>query len=187
MITNGLLLPKTLEIAERRKNYAKIWRCTILGILAIVKYYKTQHTMTIPSLNLSSVNHLLAAWVVLCASLLANQAFGQCSGDPIQGFEVAQITHTTGNQANGTIEVQVSGGDAPFVYTLMADFGGKGKEVVSTSAATTQRAYTFRKIASTTDVRAIGYTIEVQSANGSDPHYPVALCQQRMISNLEVK
>lgn len=130
-------------------------------------------------------NTLFFLGLFLC--LAAGKAFGQCSGNPIQRFEVTQISHTTNNRDNGTIEVQVVGGEAPFTYTLIADYGGKGKKTLSTSSRTTQRAHTFRQVGSNANARIIGYTVEVQSSNGSRPEYPATLCQRRMISNIEVK
>ena len=129
-------------------------------------------------------NTLFFLGLFLC--LTAGQAFSQCSGDPIQGFEVTQVGHTTGGQANGSIQVKVSGGEAPFTYTLIADYGGKGKKILSTSSSTTQRSHTFRQVDSNISVQAL-YTVEVQSSNDSRSEYPIVLCQRRTISNIEVK
>ena len=130
-------------------------------------------------------NTLFFIGLFLC--LITSQAFGQCSGEPIQGFKVTQVSPTTDNTANGTIAVAVAGGEAPFVYTLTADYGGKGKQVVSTSAPTAQRTHTFRQVASNVSLQAVEYMVEVQSSNSSQAQYPAVLCQRRTISNIEVK
>lgn len=130
---------------------------------------------------------LLCLFITLCCCLSAYQTMAQCGENPIQGFEVTQINATTGGAANGAITVQVTGGEAPFVYSLFADFGGKGKEVVQTSSATAARTYTFRNVAANAKSNTNGYVIEVQSSNKSSTSYPVILCRKRTISNVEVK
>ena len=140
-------------------------------------------------LNQHHMKNLFYALSVLCVGLLTSthEAVGQCSGTPIKRFEMTQVSHTTRGADNGSIEVAVQGGEGPFVYTLMIDHGGQGTQVISTSSPTSRRSYTFRKIPSNTSAGNLGYIIQVQSANGSDKNYPIALCQQRMISNIEVK
>ena len=139
------------------------------------------------ALNRKQLKNILCALTVYCLSATAHEAVAQCGSNPIQGFEVTQVDNTTDGAANGEIEVQVVGGEAPFVYTLMADFGGKGKEVVHTSSSTSQTTYTFRNVAANARANCIGYIVEVQSSNNSGANYPVALCRQRMISNIEIE
>jgi hypothetical protein len=130
---------------------------------------------------------LLCLFITLCCCLSAYQTMAQCGENPIQGFEVTQIEPTTGGAANGAITVQVTGGEAPFVYSLFADFGGKGKEVVQTSSATAARTYTFRNVAANAKSNTNGYVVAVQSSNQSEGNMPEAICQRRTISNIEVK
>ena len=130
---------------------------------------------------------LLTLLIVIGCCLSAYQTMAQCGENPLKGFEVTQIEPTTGGAANGIIAVQVTGGEAPFVYTLFADFGGKGKEVVQTSSATAARTYTFRNVAANAKSNTNGYVVEVQSTNRSSTSYPVILCKKRTISNIEVK
>ncbi len=133
-------------------------------------------------------NHqLLSLLITFCCCLSAYQTMAQCGENPLEGFEVTQIKATSGGAANGTIAVRVTGGEAPFVYTLFADFGGQGKQVVQTSSATDTRTFTFRNVAANTESHTNGYVIAVQSANQSDNSYPEILCQRRTISNIEVK
>ena len=133
-------------------------------------------------------NHqLLSLLITFCCCLSAYQTMAQCGENPLEGFEVTQIEATSGGAANGTIAVRVTGGEAPFVYTLFADFGGQGKQVVQTSSAMETRTFTFRNVAANTNSHTNGYVIAVQSDNLSEGNMPEAICQRRTISNIEVK
>ncbi len=133
------------------------------------------------------MKNLLGALAICCLSLSVHEAVGQCGTNPIQSFDVTRVDNTTDGAANGAIKVRVIGGEGPFVYTLIADYGGKGKETVSTSSPTAQTTYTFRNVATNTKTSSNGYIVAVQSSNDSDTNYPLVLCRQRMISNIEVE
>lgn len=130
---------------------------------------------------------LLSFLIAFCCCLSAYQTMAQCGENPLQGFEVTQLEPTTGGNANGTITVRVTGGEAPFIYTLFVDFGGKGKQVVQTSVAVSTDSFTFRNVAANAKSNTNGYVIEVQSSNRSSTSYPVILCRKRTVSNVEVK
>ena len=172
-------------------NYGKILRCTISGILPVGNTHgevlKHNIFMMKRTLNRKQMKNLLCVLAMWCLGLSVHEAIAQCGNNPIQSFEVARVDNTTDGADNGAIEVRVVGGEGPFIYTLMADFGGKGKETVSTSSPTVQTTYTFRNVATNTKISSNGYIVEVQSSNDSDTNYPVVLCRQRMISNIEIK
>lgn len=139
------------------------------------------------TLNRKRFRHLFCALAVCCLSTVVHEAVAQCGPMPIQGFDVIRIDDTTGGANNGTIAVAVRGGQGPFVYTLVADYGGKGKQVVRASRPLEEQTFTFRDVAANTDSGMIGYSVEVQSSNEHQMGSLEAVCRKRAIFNIEVK
>jgi len=111
-------------------------------------------------------------------------AIGQCTGSPITSFTLQKAEVINQNAQQGEISVEIEGGESPFVYKLVADHRGKGVEEISISNPTSQRQYTFRNVPANT---SYFYRVEVQSANTSEGKLPAALCQKRLIPNIELK
>ena len=187
----AIVVKPTQKMMRQRMNYEKILRCTISPILpaAMKNREVMKHNIFTMKRAISrkQIKNILCALAVCCLGTTVHEAVAQCGTNPIQGFDVTQINNTTDGEDDGTIAVAVRGGQGPFIYTLVADYGGKGKETIHTSSSTPQTTYLFRDVAANNQANSIGYIVEVQSSNRSEANYPALLCQRRMVSNIEVK
>ena len=111
-------------------------------------------------------------------------AVAQCAGSPITSFALEQTIITNTENHLGEITVVLQGGNAPFIYKLVADHRGKGTKEVLISSPTHQRRYTFQGVPANTD---FFYQVEVVSSNRSEGAMPEAICQKRSVLNIELK
>ncbi|MGD1891804.1 MAG: SprB repeat-containing protein, partial [Cyclobacteriaceae bacterium] len=81
-------------------------------------------------------------WIGSTQSTLA-----QCTGDPITSFSITNIQDVSCNGgSDGSITVEVVGGEAPYVFELNVDFGGGGVAPFLNSPSTTDTEYTFTNL-----------------------------------------
>ncbi|WKN45481.1 fibronectin type III domain-containing protein [Tunicatimonas pelagia] len=127
--------------------------------------------------------------IVLFAWLLnTSQVLGQCTGTPFNDIAITDIQNVTCNGgADGSITVEVDGGEAPFVYELVLDQGGAGVTPLLSSPSTTDTEYTFSGLPAET-VAGGNYRIIVKTSNSHSSGIPilVASCSERRIDDIDL-
>lgn len=118
--------------------------------------------------------------------ILSQHGFGQCEGEAISNFQLVEAKIIDGD-TKGQITVSISGGEAPFIFRLMGDRGGKGLVQLQESSPITDHTYTFRNISSNHAEENLFYRVEVETSNPSKGNIPTAICRKRIIQNIELK
>ncbi|MEQ9437902.1 MAG: hypothetical protein RIG62_02600, partial [Cyclobacteriaceae bacterium] len=112
----------------------------------------------------------------------------QCTGTPITSFSITNVQDVTCNGgSDGSITVEIVGGEAPYVYELNVDFGGGGIAPFLNSPSTTDTEYTFSGLPAESATGG-SYQIIVKTSNSHTSGTPalIKLCSERQITNIDL-
>jgi hypothetical protein len=120
-------------------------------------------------------------FIFFLGSSLSQFAFGQCTGTPISNFQVTDLVDVSCfGGMDGEIEVTLTGGEAPFTYSLVIETGS-GDIPIANISNTTDQAVTFTGLFSNQGFGS--YKVTVVTSNGGTPPN---VCTRRVITGIDV-
>lgn len=118
----------------------------------------------------------------LALTAFNNRVEAQCTGTPIASFVLTGTTNVSCfNGNNGSITVTLSGGQAPFSYSLVVDTGF-GEIPIETISNSNLQTVTFNNLFAS-DVIGGTYRVNVITSNGGTP---VLTCTRRQVSGVNI-
>ena len=132
------------------------------------------------------IQAILGVLLLLCISA---QAYAQAGcGTSINSFRVTAVTNATCYGKNdGSISVEIDGGEADYVYELWVDQGGSGNTRIQFSPSTADTEYTFSGLFAESYIGG-NYFVVVKTSNVHSSNDPTLtqLCSERQISNIDL-
>ncbi|MEM9834220.1 MAG: fibronectin type III domain-containing protein [Bacteroidota bacterium] len=120
--------------------------------------------------------------------LNTSEVSGQCTGNPFNDITITDIQNVTCNGGfDGSITVEIDGGEAPFVYELVLDQGGAGVTPLLSSPSTNDTEYIFLNLPAES-VAGGNYRIIVKTSNDHPSGIPilVASCSEKRIDDIDL-
>ncbi len=124
---------------------------------------------------------------VLLLLFISTRSYAQC-GNEITEFKVTNVTNAScfGGQ-DGSISVELSGGEAPFVYELWVDQGGSGSTKLQESPSTTNRVHTFTSLFAESIIGGNYFTVvKTSNVHTSGNATLTQLCSERQLSGIDL-
>ncbi|HEY0744437.1 MAG TPA: SprB repeat-containing protein, partial [Chryseosolibacter sp.] len=131
---------------------------------------------------------LLASFIILTVLGFQNRAAAQCTGTPIVSFVLTGTTNVSCFNGNdGSITTTLTGGQAPFTYSLVYATGGGDIPISQISNTNSQVAVFTGLFANDFLASFLGpgnYRVDVITTNGTMGIPPLGFCNARQVPNI---